>query len=314
MTINSDVERIGNLILEADALLISTGAGMGVASGLQTIRGVNAPSSAWASSDGRHQFSYHQMATPEWFEKPNHSSTTASVDSVNFGYGFWRQQWRAFRMNEPHVGYSILNRWASRESLIGGGSFIFTSNVDGHHERSGFPADRIYECHGSITSMQCINPCSVESLRPSRDVEWDALTLTEAGDCVESESLPTCDECGGIARPNILLFYDASWLSEKTSAQGRRYDEWLKHLEEKKSKLKLVILEIGAGITVPTVRHESSNIIRRFGATLIRINPEHSSVPDSPDHRHMGVAEADSVGLLMAVDKYISANNTSGGQ
>ncbi|WP_332460139.1 Sir2 family NAD-dependent protein deacetylase, partial [Caballeronia calidae] len=36
----------------------------------------------------------------------------------------------------------------------------YTSNVDGHFQAAGFPADRVVECHGSIHTVQCAQPCS----------------------------------------------------------------------------------------------------------------------------------------------------------
>ena len=34
------------------------------------------------------------------------------------------------------------------------GFFVFTSNVDGHFQKAGFPEDKIVECHGSINFLQ----------------------------------------------------------------------------------------------------------------------------------------------------------------
>ena len=34
------------------------------------------------------------------------------------------------------------------------GYFVFTSNVDGHFQKAGFPENKVVECHGSINFLQ----------------------------------------------------------------------------------------------------------------------------------------------------------------
>lgn len=46
--------------------------------------------------------------------------------------------------------------------------------------------------------------------------------------------------------------------------------------------MKLVIVEIGAGHAVPTVRHQSERTAGNYGGMLIRINPRDFDVP--PGH------------------------------
>jgi hypothetical protein len=40
-----------------------------------------------------------------------------------------------------------------------------------------------------------------------------------------------------------------------------------------------VVLEVGAGTTVPTVRWFGESLVSRVGATLVRINPHDDQVP-----------------------------------
>lgn len=42
--------------------------------------------------------------------------------------------------------------------------------------------------------------------------------------------------------------------------------------------MKLVVIEIGAGVAVPTVRYASQSFCTKFNAKLIRVNPEHPEV------------------------------------
>ena len=54
-------------------------------------------------------------------------------------------------------------------------------------------------------------------------------------------------------RPNILMFGDWDWLSERTDAQESRFREWIDDLNGQT----LTIVEVGAGEYVPTVRRLS---------------------------------------------------------
>jgi hypothetical protein len=41
-----------------------------------------------------------------------------------------------------------------------------------------------------------------------------------------------------------------------------------------------VIIECGAGLAIPTIRHLSEHAALEFDATLVRINPREPEVPD----------------------------------
>ena len=59
-----------------------------------------------------------------------------------------------YRSTQPHEGFSILKKWGESKK---NGYFVFTSNVDGHFQKAGFPEDRVVECHGSLNYLQAIN-------------------------------------------------------------------------------------------------------------------------------------------------------------
>ena len=68
--------------------------------------------------------------------------------------------------------------------------------------------------------------------------------------------LPRCGECGGLARPNVLMFGDWGWI--QNDFQDHNYATFLKGLA--KQKAKPLVIEIGAGKAVPTVRYESERV------------------------------------------------------
>ena len=89
--------------------------------------------------------------------------------------------------------------------------------------------------------------------------------------CLSTSPLPVCPHCGSVARPNILMFYDFAWLSERNYQQQIRYEQLLQRAGN------LVIIEMGAGTAIPTVRQQGDF---QSGA-LIRINPREPDINKS---------------------------------
>ena len=74
--------------------------------------------------------------------------------------------------------------------------------------------------------------------------------------------LPRCTGCGGLARPNILMFWDHAWLEERTERQLARLRAWMDSVDRP------VVVEIGAGTALPTVRRFSE----AHASHVVRIN------------------------------------------
>ena len=73
------------------------------------------------------------------------------------------------------------------------------------------------------------------------------------------------------------MFGDWNWLQTRSANQSNNFDSYLARL--KYEGIKPVIIEIGAGKAVPTVRYKSEAIANEFDCTLIRINPRDSDMP-----------------------------------
>jgi hypothetical protein len=109
--------------------------------------------------------------------------------------------------------------------------------------------------------------------------------------------LPACPSCGGLARPNVLMFGDWDWVETRTVAQLRRLDAWTCSL----GSARLVIVECGAGTGVPTVRHFSERMAGTGEATLVRINVREPDVPPGQLGIGAGALEA-----LRAIDAHLA--------
>ena len=278
-----DLERAAEAVREASALLIASGAGMGVDSGLPDFRGNEGFWRAYPPYRAL-GLSFTDLACPETFES-----------DPALAWGFYGHRLGLYPGTRPHAGFEILKRWGGSKP---GGYFVFTSNVDGQFQRAGFDPDRIAEVHGSIHHLQCLEPCSPEI--------WSAAGVEVRVDATMRavKPLPHCRHCGGLARPNILMFGDGGWLVERSSGQNARYDAWLDGVTRGGGRL--VVVEIGAGTAIPTVRMESERVVVRRGATLVRINPQDARAPALQVSLAMGAVEG-----LRAIDERTGGSPSS---
>lgn len=243
-------------IVSSKHLLITAGAGMGVDSGLATFRGKGGLWSCYPPYQGL-GLDYMQIATPEAF-----------IVDPELGWGFYGLRVKEYRETVPHEGFRILKRWAAAKDS----AFVFTSNVDGQFQKAGFDPTRIVEIHGSIFLAQCVRLCSkrIWSVK-ALDVVVEPSTMRAI------PPLPSCPRCGGVARPNVILFGDGDSLTGARVKQSRRFWEW----EQSVRGSSLVVVELGAGVIIPSVRQKGERLVRDLGAKLIRVNPTHHDIPES---------------------------------
>jgi hypothetical protein len=69
------------------------------------------------------------------------------------------------------------------------------------------------------------------------------------------------------------MFGDWEWLEHRQDRQAARFAGWLGEVNRP------VVVEVGAGTSIPAVRHLSQQIIHDFGGRLVRINSTEFSVP-----------------------------------
>jgi len=261
-------------IASAEVILIGAGAGMSVDSALPDFRGsdglwnVEVP----VNSQG---LTWREISSPRGFRR-----------HPELAWGFYGTRLAAFRQSVPHRGYEILCNWAMERAEL---AFVFTSNVDGQFQKAGFSADNIYECHGSVHYLQCRGECPGRVFSAdSVELEVDPTTLLAKG------PLPKCDRCGLDARPNVLMFYDNTWVSKRYDRQYGRYQKWLAALHGK-----AVVIEVGAGTAIPSVRAECEAFAEEFDATLIRINPSEPRCHDGISIRLPGLDALQRIDRLM---------------
>lgn len=261
-------------VQEAPAILIAAGAGMGVDSGLPDFRG---PQGLWTKFPELKELNwgFQDIASPKAFR-----------EHPRLAWNFYAKRLDSYRKTRPHAGFGILLRWAS---LAPKGYRVFTSNIDGQFQQAGFASHRVVECHGSIHRLQCLGPCSddvwdAEVYQPQFDVKGSLLNPT-----------PTCPHCGGMARPHVLMFDDWGYVHEPAMQELSVFNAW--GFEHKKE---LLVIELGAGKAIPTVRRYGERFAHRF----IRINPNEWGAPSG--NSRMGI-QGSALDVLQQIDAELVA-------
>jgi NAD-dependent SIR2 family protein deacetylase len=242
-------------IAEARALIVTAGAGIGVDSGLPDFRGDHGFWNAYPMYQ-RLGINFVNAANPTHFEQ-----------DPAFGWGFYGHRTNLYRATTPHEGFSLLRQWIKRYDL---NHFVVTSNVDGQFQKAGFNEGEILEVHGSIHHLQCLKPCCMAIWPNKEEIPVDFNTM-------RAEHIPRCIHCGHTARPNILMFGDYSWISDRTQRQEEHFEAFLDTNRDQP----ITVVEIGAGTMVPTIRFLSERLGRRRGIKVIRINPREPHI-DAP--------------------------------
>ena len=268
--LDEKLARAAQLLRAAQALVVAAGAGMGVDSGLPDFRSAEGFWRAYPAL-GRKRLGFADIASPRAFTK---RPATA--------WGFYGHRLNLYRATTPHAGFGLLHDWAQRMQQ---GCFVFTSNVDGHFQKAGFPPARVYECHGSIHRLQCTAHCNGDI--------WGTADLhpqVDEATCQWQGEMPRCPHCGALARPNILMFDDWQWNSDRSDVQRTLLDRWLDSAQAP------LVVEIGAGRAIATVRHFSQRMQQR-GSPLIRINLHEANI-HNPDAIELALGAQEALAAL----------------
>ncbi len=168
-------------------------------------------------------------------------------------------EWYKHRKNimkeiEPHPGYFVIARMEKIVKEI----HVITQNIDNLHRRAG--SSRVYELHGNIERNYCIE-CG-------KNYSNDKI--------FKSASIPKCDACGGLIRPDVV------WFGENLPE-----DDWNNsvHAAERAA----VCFSIGTSSVVYPAASIPS-IARRSGAYCVEINPDPSPLCSIMNYSFQGKA------------------------
>ena len=240
----AELDAVAALLKRAQRVLFVTGAGISADSGLPTYRGVGGL--------------YHERLTAEGLTIEEALSGEMMVLRPDIAWRYIGEIEANCRGAKPNAAHLIIAD-LEREKP---GVWVLTQNVDGLHRMAG--SDKVIEIHGTVHRL-----CCTECPHQRSVIDFEGLDLP-----------PACPVCGGLLRPDVVLFDEM--LPQKEI-------DCLTHVMEKGVDL---VISIGTTSVFPYIAGPV-RWARENGVTSVEINPGTTEVSDLVTYRlRMGGAEA----------------------
>lgn len=238
-------DAVADMILESERMVVFTGAGISTESGISDFR---SPGGIWSRFDPS-EFTFQRFL----------SSHESREKYWQFSTSTWPEM-SAAKPNRGHDAIAELYRLGKLDCVI-------TQNIDGLHQKSGIPTERVIELHGTAWWVNCLE-CGQRYPREEiqRRVE-------------QGEKVPKCDACGGIMKPATISFGQP--MPEKETSEA-----------EKRSASCDLFLVAGSSLVVYPAA-QMPVIAKDSGAKLVIINMEatpHDHYADAVIHEKTGEA------------------------
>lgn len=164
---DANIARLKNVIDEAERIVLFTGAGVSVPSGIPDFRSAGGIyEGKFAGYDAEYMLSHSCL-----------------VNNTQLFFDFYKSKmlYPDAQPNAAHLYFAELERKGKLLSTV-------TQNIDGLHQAAG--AKRVWELHGSVKRNRCAK-CGARY-----DEEF----------ILASEGVPRCEKCGGVVRPCVVLY------------------------------------------------------------------------------------------------------------
>lgn len=219
-----------HLMRTAERMVFFTGAGISTESGLPDYRG---PDGVWTTGK-----------LPSVGEMPK----TEEARLVS-----WQRRRESFpfmQSRQPNTGHQAISQLVTSGRALA----VITQNIDGLHQKSGIPEDRVIELHGSTLKFRCVPNGHM--------VDGDSVqSKLEQGD-----PDPRCQECGGILRSDTVLF-------------GESLPKDALEMAARVSAVSDVMVVVGSSLVVYPAA-QLPQIARERGASLIIIDRAETALDD----------------------------------
>ena len=176
------VGRAADLLRSARRAVALTGAGLSTASGIPDFR--SAGTGLWERLD--------PMAV---------ASLTSFRYNPDAFFGFLRPLASQIALAVPNAAHQALARLEQAGRLVG----VITQNIDQLHQKAG--SRRVLEVHGNVRRATCIVCYREVEAGPYLD------------QFIRDGAIPRCPGCGGVLKPNVILFGEQ--LPEKSWQQAQ---------------------------------------------------------------------------------------------
>ncbi len=217
-----EIEQLRSMIQESKRAVVFTGAGISTESGIPDFR---SPGGVWTK-----------------YQPINFNDFMASEEMRRES---WRRKFASdavMKQAKPNKGHLAVGKLVQQGKV----SSVITQNIDGLHQMSGVPDEKVIELHGNATYAHCLD-CG------------QRMELEEVRKIFENnETLPICDQCNGIIKTATISFGQAMPVAEM-------------QLAEKETLACDLLLAMGSSLVVyPAAGFPE--LAKRNGARLIIIN------------------------------------------
>ncbi len=179
---DAEIDQAARLLVEARFAVALTGAGISTPSGIPDFR-----------SPGKGMW--------EFVDPAEVASIWAYREHPERFYEWIRPLMKALRKAQPNPAHKAL----ARLERMGVLHWIITQNIDALHQKAG--SRRVIEVHGHTRTATCL----VCGHREPTDTMWDRV--------MAGEMPPPCPKCGGLMKPDVVLFGEMLPAEAITQAQ-----------------------------------------------------------------------------------------------
>jgi NAD-dependent deacetylase len=250
MAIDPDIAELSRAIARARRAVVFTGAGISTESGIPDFR---SPGGIWT-----------RMAPIDF------ADFLASEEARR---ETWRRRFameETFRAAAPNRGHRAVAELVRR----GKAKAVVTQNIDGLHQASGVPEDRVIELHGNTTYAHCLD-CNTR-------YELDALRIAFERD----GNAPICGDCCGYVKTATISFGQSM------------PQEAMRRAEIETVAADLFIVAGSSLVVYPAAGFPQ--LAKRNGGTLVIVNREPTGLDRVADlvlHRSIGETLGAAVGV-----------------
>ncbi|MDM0859544.1 NAD-dependent protein deacylase [Clostridium perfringens] len=162
------IKQLSEIIKNSNNIVFFGGAGVSTASNIPDFR----------SSNGLFNEKLNITFTPE--QLVSHSFFERYPEEF---FNFYKAKliYPNAKPNEAHIALAKLEEMGKLKAIV-------TQNIDGLHQRAG--SKNVFELHGSVLRNYCM----------------DCHTFYDEKFILDSKGVPTCTKCGGIVKPDVVLY------------------------------------------------------------------------------------------------------------
>lgn len=254
---SAQVDRLRQVIDEAEAVLIGAGAGLSTSAGL--------------AYDGKRFEENFADFIAKYHFRDMYSATFYPYASMEAYWGYMSRHINMNRYAAP-VGtpyMELLNMVREKDH------FVLTTNVDHQFQRAGFDKHKLFYTQGDYGLWQCSAACRKQTY-DNKDAVADML-LRQHDLRIPTELIPHCPKCGKPMSMNLrcddTFVQDEGWY-----AAANRYDDFVRRHEH----YRMLYLELGVGANTPVIiKHPFWRMTAQNpAATYACVNLGESYAPD----------------------------------